>query len=113
MKTQLADAKKRQRRLRWAVAVGVALLGFLVHEVVGENGYLARREQHRRIQALSEQIEQLKAENVQVTERIQNLRSDPAAIEELAREQLHLGRPGEMIVAIPESSPEEETQPGP
>jgi len=108
MKTQLADAKKRQRRLRWAVIAGVALLGFLVHEVVGENGYLARREQHRRIQALSEEIDQLKAENVQITDRIQNLRSDPAAIEELAREQLHLGRPGEMIVAIPESSPEEE-----
>ena len=111
MRTQLAHAKKRQKYFRWAVAASVALLGFLVHEMVGENGYLARREQHRQLQVLSEEIEKLKEENLQLSERVQNLRSDPATIEELAREQLHLGRPGEMIVAIPESSSGTESPP--
>jgi cell division protein FtsB len=111
MKKQLAEKKSRQRRYRLAVAAGVALLGFLVHEVVGENGYLARLEQHRQMQALGEEIEKLRTDNQQLSDRIQNLRSNPAAIEELAREQLHLGRPGEVILSLPERPSNPETAP--
>lgn len=73
----------------------------LVNEVVGKSGYLARREQRTKIEILTEQIDQLKQENQQLTHRIEGLRSDPAAIEEIAREQLHLGRPGEVVVSLP------------
>lgn len=105
MRTPLAYAKERRKRYVLAAAGGLALVALMVNEMVGESGYLARRQQRRQIQALSEEIEKLKQENQQLTERIRDLRSDPGAIEELAREQLHLGRPGEVIVTLPPALP--------
>ncbi|MBI3934483.1 MAG: septum formation initiator family protein [Acidobacteria bacterium] len=80
---------------------GLIFLVFLVNEVVGHTGYVARREQIRRIQDLQEQIDRLRQENQRLTQRIQDLRSNPSAIEEMAREQLNLGRPGEVVVTLP------------
>ena len=73
----------------------------LLYEMTGESGYVGRREQQQRIQALSQQVEDLQRENQRLSENIQSLRSDPAAIEELARERLHLARPGEVVVTLP------------
>ena len=82
---------------------GLIFLAFLVNEVLGNTGYVARRAQLQQIQDLNQQIEQLKIENYHLTGRIRDLRSDPAAIEEMAREQLHLGRPGEVVISLPPS----------
>lgn len=107
MSTPLPYAKQRRKRYVLAASAGLALFALLVNEVVGESGYLARRPQRRQIQALREEIEKLKQENQQLGQRIRALRSDPSAIEELAREQLHLARPGEVIVTIPPPPPAE------
>jgi cell division protein FtsB len=77
------------------------MLLVLANEMVGESGYLARRQQLQRIQELNSQIEQLKTQNQRLTQRIDGLRGNPATIEEMAREQLHLGRPGEVVIALP------------
>ena len=104
--TSLTPAGHRQRRFRWIGIAGLIFLAFLVNEVVGKTGYVARREQVRRIQELRNQIDQLKFENQHLTQRIQDLRSNPSTIEEMAREQLHLGRPGEVVVTLsPRASP--------
>jgi cell division protein FtsB len=95
------EIRARQRRFRWAAVAGLAVLAILLNEVIGHTGYLARREQIRRIQTLGSEVDELKKENEQLTQRIKDLRSDPAAIEEMAREQLHLGRPGEVVITIP------------
>ena len=99
--TSFTQAGHRQRRFRWIGIAGLIFLAFLVNEVVGKTGYVARREQVRRIQELRNQIDQLKFENQHLTQRIQDLRSNPSTIEEMAREQLHLGRPGEVVVTLP------------
>ena len=57
------------------------------------------------MQALAGEIEKLKQENQRLAQKVKDLRSDPHAIEELAREELRLGRPGEVIVTIPRSQP--------
>ena len=100
--------KRRQKGYRWAALAGLALLALLANEVLGQSGYVARREKQRRIQELSQQIDELKQENQRLNERIENLRSDPSTIEEAAREQLHLGRPGEVVVTL---SPPQSGQP--
>jgi cell division protein FtsB len=92
--------KRRQPILRWAALAGLALLALLANEVIGQNGYLARRQQLRQIESLNQQIDQLKQENEGLAQKIDGLRSDPSAIEEAAREQLHLGRPGEFVVTL-------------
>jgi cell division protein FtsB len=79
-----------------AVVVLLVLLG-----IAGENGYLERRAQRREIQAVSAEIEKVRQENQQLNQAIRDLRSDPRAIEELARERLRLARPGEVIITLP------------
>jgi len=80
-----------------AVILSLVLLG-----IAGENGYLERRAQRGQIQALSTDIEKIKHENQQLNQTIRDLRSDPRAIEELARERLRLARPGEVIITLPQ-----------
>lgn len=79
-----------------AVVLALVLLG-----LVGENGYLTGRSQRRQIQALTAEIENLRRENLQLGQQVKDLRSDPDAIEQLARERLRLGRPGEVIITLP------------
>lgn len=78
--------------------VSVALI---VHEIFGANGYLVLRRQQKERQTLQQQIDQLQQENEQLEKQIKALKSDPAAIERLAREQMHLVKPGEMIYTLP------------
>jgi cell division protein FtsB len=99
---------KRSRSLRWMAAAGLIFLAFLINEVVGSSGYVARRAQVQQIEELNQEIGRLRDENYHLTRRIQDLRSDPDAIEEMAREQLHLGKPGEVVVTLP---PRQSSQP--
>ena len=83
-----------------AVIVALVLLG-----LVGDNGYLERRAQRREMQALAAEIENLRQENLQLGQTVKDLRSDPDAIEAVARERLRLGRPGEVIITLSEEPP--------
>jgi cell division protein FtsB len=85
------------------VLVSIALI---VHEIFGQNGYLALRRQQKELQTLHQQIQQLKQENAELAKQIKALKSDPAAIERLAREQMHLAKPGEIIYTLPNKAPE-------
>ncbi len=80
----------------------------IVHEIFGQNGYLALRRQRKELQTLQQQIQQLRQQNDQMEQQIKALRSDPKAIERLAREQMHLARPGELIYTLPEKDPKKE-----
>ena len=96
----------RTKRTLWIALCGLVLLSLGVHEMLGQNGYLVRRRRRIQIQTLAAEIEKLKQENMELTQKIKNLRSDPDTIEKLAREQLRLGRPGDVIVSLP---PEEQS----
>ena len=81
------------------------ILSLVLLGIAGENGYLERRAQRGQIQALSADIEKIKHENQQLNQTVKDLRSDPRAIEELARERLRLARPGEVIITLPPAQP--------
>ena len=78
--------------------VSVALI---VHNIFGQNGYLASRRQLKELQTLQQQILQLQQENEELEKENRALKSDPAAIERKAREDLHLAKPGEKIYTVP------------
>jgi len=59
-----------------------------------------------RRQALQGEIQQTGAENDELVRRIERLRSDPATLERLAREQYRMMRPDDLVIVIPEG-PEE------
>lgn len=84
------------RRLVLAlVALLLALLG--KYEMFGGNGYLALRRKELAYQQEMRRLAQMQADNRDLHKDIQRLRRDPSAIERIAREQMHLTKPGEVV----------------
>jgi len=59
-----------------------------------------------RRQALQGEIEQTHTENEELARLIERLRSDPATLERLAREQGRMMRPDDLVIVIPEDPQE-------
>src|SRR6476619_3351193 len=83
---------------RWALYVlGFFILSLCVLTAVGERGVLhlwrLRGEKNR----LDEQNYRLQKENEALRQRIYRIRNDNAYLEKLAREELNLVRPGEIV----------------
>ena len=90
--------------VRIAVAVfGVLTIAILLLAVFNEKGALQVHAQAQKLGAIESEIRKLDSENQQLTTEIQALRTDPAAIEKLAREELKLVKPGEVVLVIPEN----------
>ena len=89
-----------RRRLLLAV-VALGLLALVVHTLFGEHGYLALRRQQQELQRLESEIKRLEDENRRLTEEIQSLKTDPRAVERVAREELKMARPGEKVILLP------------
>jgi cell division protein FtsB len=87
------------------LALILVCVALIVHEVFGEHGLLALRQQRKEYESLQREIQQLQQENQKLEQQIKALKSDPKAIEKLAREQMHLTRPGEIIYSLPEKDP--------
>jgi cell division protein FtsB len=77
----------------------------IVHNIFSQNGFLASRRQLKQLQTLQQHILQLRQENEQLDKENRALRSDPAAIESRAREQMHMAKPGEKIYTLPDKPP--------
>ena len=87
---------------------GLALLGLLVlvlvvHDIFGTHGYLAMRRTQQEIQKVTTDLDQLNKENVELEQEVKELKTDPHKIEKIARDELGLARPGEVIIKIPRS----------
>ena len=94
-----------QRFLRQygAALLGLLLLALVVHDIFGTHGYLAMRRTQQEIQRVKSDLHQLNQENAQLEQEVKDLKSDPHKIEAIARDELGLARPGEVIIKIPQS----------
>jgi cell division protein FtsB len=92
------------RRKAAGLASVIALIALVVGSLFGDRGMLQLVAQRQKARALQRQLEELRAENVSLAAEISGLKSDPRAIERLAREQLGLARPGEMVFVIREDA---------
>ena len=86
-------------------------IALLVHEIFGTHGFLALRQERKEVESLRQQIRQLEQENSELDKRIKALKSDPKAIERLAREQIRLVRPGETVYTYSEKDPKKDKVP--
>jgi cell division protein FtsB len=77
----------------------------IVDAIVGDRGLLAMRRARRQYDELSATIVRQRAENEHLREEARRLREDPAAIEELARRELGLIRPGEKVFIVKDLTP--------
>ena len=96
------------RRLGTAAAV-VLIVGLLLHAMFGANGMVVYRQKRAEMQALQSEVDRLQKENGQYVDQIKALKSDPAAIEKEAREQLHYTRPWRSCLRRSRSSAEAAT----
>lgn len=83
---------------------GLALL--VVQDVFGTHGVLSMRRSQREAAEIRKEIQKLNDENRQLQDRVRDLKSDPQAIEEIARKEMGLARPGELIFKLPGRSAE-------
>jgi cell division protein FtsB len=89
------------RRLGTAAAI-LLIVGLILHATFGANGMVIYRQKRAETQSLKNEVDRLQKENSQYVDQIKSLKSDPAAIEKEAREQLHYTRPGEVVLVSPE-----------
>ena len=96
---------------------GRALLGLLVivlvvHDIFGAHGYLAMRRTQEEIKKVNAGLNQLNKENLLLEQEVLELKTDPHKIEKIARDELGLAKPGEVIIKIPQSQqlPHESTR---
>ena len=94
----------RRRKTLHLLLIFVTLV-LVLDALVGEKGLLETIRARRQHRELTASIERLRSENAQLREDARRLLEDPSAIESLAREELGLIRPGEMLFIVKDAKP--------
>ena len=82
--------------------LGLLVLVMIVHDVFGTHGFLAMRRTESAIRKVKADLDVLSKENAELAQEVKDLNSDPRLIEKIARDDLGLARPGEIIIRIPQ-----------
>jgi cell division protein FtsB len=77
---------------------GVAMIAI---SLFGDQGLLAYRSLSSQAWSLRQEVADLEGREADLARQIRALRSDPAAIETLARQKLGLAKPGETVIQLP------------
>ena len=99
-KTTLAG--RGRRLLRHALVFITAVI--IIDAIAGEQGLLALLQARREYSALERSLERARAENAELRDMARRLREDPSAIEEQARRELGLIKPGEVLFIVKDIS---------
>jgi cell division protein FtsB len=91
-------ARHVRRNTNGIIFAACALL--LLQDVFGAHGVLAMRRSQREADHIRQEINRLNDENRRLQQRVESLRTDPAAIECVAREEMGLSRPGDFVLKI-------------
>jgi cell division protein FtsB len=97
-----------RRNTRQILILG--LFALLVHDLFGPHGFIAMRRTQKEIDQVRQQINKINNENKSLSSEVNSLKTDPRAIERVAREEMGLARPGELIYKLPESAKPDDPQ---
>jgi cell division protein FtsL len=86
--------------------LGLFVVVLLVHNVFGAHGFLAMRRTQGEIEKVKKELNRLNSENLQLQDDVKSLKTDPRRIEKIARDELLLAKPGEIIINTPQSQPQ-------
>jgi cell division protein FtsB len=89
----------RTRRVVRILLLFVAAV-VIVDALVGDRGLLAMLRARHQYDQLGATIARQRADNARLREEVRRLREDPSAIEEIARRDLGLIRPGEKVFIV-------------
>ncbi len=88
--------------VRIAVGVfGLLTIATLLLAIFNDKGALQVHAQAQKLGAIQSEIIAIESENTTLADEIHALRTDPTAIEKLAREELRLVKPGEVVLVTP------------
>ena len=96
-------ANRGRRIARYVLAFVTAVL--VIDAIVGEKGLLALIKARRDFEGVEAALGHARAENARLREEARRLREEPSAIEEIARRELGLIKPGEKLFIIREAKP--------
>ena len=85
-----------RRLVRFALLFGASVL--VANALVGENGLVDALEARNRHRVLTDDVDRLRLENARLRQTAKRLREDPRAVEEVARGELGLIKPGELVL---------------
>lgn len=94
---------RNRRIVHWLLLFVASLI--VVDGLVGERGLLAMLRARHEYDQLAATIARQRAENARLREEARRLSDDPSAIEEVARRELGLIRPGEKVFIIKDVPP--------
>lgn len=87
-----------RRNAIWFLVAGLILL--VLQDILGTHGVLAMRHSMKQSAEIQKEIQHLNQQNQELQKHVQSLKTDPSAIERIAREDMGLARPGEYIFKI-------------
>jgi cell division protein FtsB len=89
---------RSRRFVKWLfLFVATAIV---IDAMVGDRGLIAMQRARQEYRELAAAISRQRAENAALREEIRRLNDDPSAIEEIARRELGLIRPGEKVFIV-------------
>lgn len=97
--TPRATAARRGRRIARYV-IGLVTVVLVIDAIAGEKGLLSLLKARRDFQGVEQSLQRARSENARLREDARRLREDPTAIEEFARKELGLIKPGEKLFII-------------
>jgi len=100
-KTNAAEKVPTFLRQHGRALLALLVLVLLVHDIFGTHGFLAMRRKQLEIKKVTTDLDQLNKENLQLEQEVRELKTDPRKIEKIARDELGLAKPGEVIIKIP------------
>ena len=87
-----------RRRWWWGAGLLVFLIGLAV---VGERSISRFWSLREEVERTQREIQRLEAENEELSRTVDRLRDDPSVIEQIAREELGMVKPGEKVLRFP------------
>jgi len=81
----------------------LCVFALFIHDIFGTHGFLAMRRTKLEIERVQKDINRLAKENAELSDEVKSLRTDPHKIESIARDELGLAKPGDVIIKIPQA----------
>jgi cell division protein FtsB len=105
--TSSAGSATTRRRGRRALQYVLVFIGcvLVLDALVGEKGLLEMLKKREEYRALEQSLDDVRAENIKLREEAKWLQEDVSAIEDLARRELGLIKPGEKLFILKDVAP--------
>ena len=98
--------RRRSRRiLQYAFLLAGCVL--VIDALVGDKGLLAMIQARQQYRTLERSLAEVRSENARLRDEARRLREDPSAVEDLARRELGLIKPGEKLFIIKDVAPKD------